>query len=137
MSLKQALFQVLRDNAPVAAIVVDRIYPGVAPLGAPLPYITYQRISSTHERHMTGRSGVAHPRMQINCWSTSGITLEDLVDKVRLKLDRFAGPMGAIALQVFGSYLDNIRDDQVIPKDGSEQVHHRASMEFIIWHVET
>lgn len=136
MSLKQALFQVLRDDAPVGAIVVDRIYPGIAPRDAALPFITYQRISSTHERHMTARSGVAHPRMEINCWSASGITLDDLVNKVRLKLDRFAGPMGTIALQVFGAYLDNIRDDQVIPDDGSEQVHHRASMEFIIWHAE-
>lgn len=136
-TLKQALYQHLTADAEVAAIVSNRVYPGVAPKDAPLPYITYQRISSQHERHMTGRAGVAHPRMQINCWSSSGITLETLVNEVRLALDRFAGAMGTVALNVLGAYLENIRDDQLLQAGASETVYHKASMEFIIWHAET
>lgn len=63
MSFKNQVYSVLKNNAAVAAICGDRIYPVGAEQGQPLPYVVYQTIAS---RPITDAVQDPSPNTQIN-----------------------------------------------------------------------
>lgn len=72
MSIEQDIYTRLSGNAPLAALVGTRIYPGGArPQGSALPAVAHQRIStpmvSGFSRGVIARS----PRFQFTCWATT------------------------------------------------------------------
>ncbi|MBI4800633.1 MAG: DUF3168 domain-containing protein [Desulfarculus sp.] len=65
------LAQALKQDAAVAALVADRVYPVKLPQGCVLPAITYQRVSGGQDSTLEGDSGLEFPRVQVSCWSKS------------------------------------------------------------------
>lgn len=51
------------------SLVGDRVYPDVAPLGAPRPYITYQAVGGQDVNALGGPADLQNSRMQINVWA--------------------------------------------------------------------
>ncbi|MGO4304193.1 DUF3168 domain-containing protein [Cupriavidus sp. RAF12] len=51
------------------ALVSDRVYPDVAPLGAVRPYITYQAVGGQDANAMDGPASLQNCRMQISVWA--------------------------------------------------------------------
>lgn len=142
MSIEAALYAHLTANAGVAALVGSRVYPmGSVPQGAAFPRITYQRISSVHEHHQGGVAGLAHPRLQVDCWAqgASGYAaVKALAEAVRMALDGRRGAMGAgdAAVDVRSVILEGQSDGWEPPTDSSAVGVHRVRMDFIIWHAE-
>ena len=139
MSIQAALFYYLVRHAEVAPLVSSRIYPaGDAPRKPTMPYITYQKIDNVHERHQTGSSELAHPRIQINCWDATPQGARTLYEAVRVALDRYRGDMGDPLgiITVKGAYLQTDRDEFTVPTDASQRGPHCEIMDFIIWHEE-
>lgn len=131
MSIEQDLFDRLRNNANVSGVVSSRIYPVKLPQAWTLPAITYQRISTPRAHIMSGLSGRARPRFQIDCWADDYGTVKDLAIKVGGCLDGFKGDLNTES-NVGGIILDSERD---IYEDEIDV--YRVLMEFIIPHFET
>lgn len=138
MPLKDSLYEHLKDDSGVSAIVGTRIYPHLAPQDASRPYITYALISSVRRPHMVAASGVVSQRIQINCWGDTDLGADTLGNAAREALDGFRGTMGTdIETDVRRVFLDEESDAFEGPTDGREQGIYCVQQDYIIWHAES
>lgn len=129
MSLERALFARVTGDAAVSALIGDRLFPNVAPLGTDAPFATYQRISATRVRSLTQRSGLAMARMQLDCMAETYAGARALADAVRQALDGFRGAAGSPPVTIEAS---SIQSDQDLYEDAAEPPLHRVSMDFML-----
>ncbi len=123
----------LESNTNITFLVGDRIYPGVAPTSAKLPYITYEQISNPTTRHMTAASKPSRATYQINCWAETRNKAFRVADSVREAIDGFLrGKWGVV--DVTSVTIKNVRDDFNKPDDGSQDGTHRRMVDVDIWH---
>lgn len=80
--LEQALYTALVAPSPQTA-AGSRVYPTIAPEGAALPRITFQRISTTPQNSLSGHAGLDFVSMQIDCWATTRAAAAALALEVR------------------------------------------------------
>ena len=92
--IEQALQVYLKADTNVAALVSTRVYPGLAPQNAALPYITYERISTQRMMTHDGQNGLIGPRIQIDCWASAYSGAKTLADKVRLAINGYKTAYG-------------------------------------------
>lgn len=64
--MDEALWALLTGAAPVAAICGQRIYWGVAPQDAKLPFVVMTVVSDTDHPHMQGAGGFSQYRVQVD-----------------------------------------------------------------------
>lgn len=69
--MQAALFQRLKDNAQVGALVGTKIYPMIVPQGKALPYIRIQYPSNLAEQDLKGDTGDRLARVQIDAFGSS------------------------------------------------------------------
>jgi len=109
--IEQTLATYLKAYAGLAALIGTRIYPLVLPQnpdGGPptLPACTFQRISGARAHNQNGRTLLARPRIQIDCWAATYSAAKGVAAQVRAALDGHQG-----AGDAWGSYVDADLDD--------------------------
>ncbi len=132
MVIEQAVVKHLEDDAGVAGIVDDRIYPNVIPQDVDLPAIAYQVISRPGLMCHDGPSGIAWPRFQITAQANDPDEVIGLINLVRVAFDGFTGLMGGGAgVEIEGSFVKDVRD-------GWQFATERATrrLDFVIHHQE-
>lgn len=142
MSIHQALASHLLHDSRVVQYVGGRVYHMVyTPPGAPIyPYITYQRILASHERHMTSVAGLVATEFDVNCWSKDSNEANKVADAVRRSLDhKYNSTLGRAPYNatLAAAFLDNEFDDYEKLSDASERGVFRVLQSWIIWHTET
>lgn len=139
MSIAGALSSFLKANTDVNLKVGGRVYRGVAPQTAPVPYLVIQQISGRHVRHMGAVSGLAAPTFQISCVSDDPVAADELFDAVREALDHFAGTMGTPpnTATVRAAFLEGEAYTFDPPRDASDVGIHVVRMTVEVWHTET
>lgn len=128
-TIKGAIWDRLRNDSLVTAIVGQQVYPSPAPRSADPPYISFQRISKQTEHHLLGPNTLARARFQINCWAQGPDEADELAEAVRRSLD------GLMRQQMGAVFVDSIffldqRDTATDPSDGSETVEHVCMLDF-------
>lgn len=90
MKVGLALRNMLSSDAPVQALVSIRIYPELAPEGAPMPYLVYSVVSNSPS---DAKDGTPIDEAQVELFSVASTysAANDLADKVRAALDRKSG----------------------------------------------
>lgn len=140
MSIQSALYEHLKDDSGISAIVGDKVYPLVASGDDSPPYITFQLITRRHEHDLGAASGLARTRIQVNCWESTAALAEALADTVRESLDGFSGTMGTTnAAAVKSCRLDGEVEayDPPADADRAEAGVFSVKMDFLIWYGET
>jgi hypothetical protein len=131
MTIYQALFEEMQDDAGITAIVGTgvsaRIYPGIPPPTASAPFISFRRISYIRVDHLGGVTTLARPTFQVDCWGSNNETMVSLSEAVRTLFDGFRGNMGTENIAVRRMNRVGSNDDPEDPSDGGD---------FEIWHVE-
>lgn len=122
MSIEPGLFAHLCADAGVAALVGDRIYPaGRIPEAAPLPALTYQRVSTVPQQTLDGLAGLTQVRMQITAWAegdTAPAQSKALAAAVIRSLAGFRGEWAG-GVPISGINFDGMQDVDPIPIAGS------------------
>ncbi len=139
-TINTAIFSHLTSVGSITELVGDRVYPtGVSPAVVIKPYITYQKISNVHERHLRGGSGITTVRIQINCWAEKSSEADQLFDRVREAMDNFTGLMGqgSGALPVRATFLEDDADAFVPPTDRTNRGVFGVQMDFLIVYKES
>ena len=138
MSIRESLFRHLQTVARGVFADAD-CYPMAAlPKKPPFHYITFQRVSNTHARHLLGGSGITNSRWQIDCWARYASEADQLADAVRRSMDNLNGDFGdAGNLIKINSFLEDDAEDFVPPIDASQVGRARVRMDFMLWHPET
>lgn len=130
--LEEALLSRLANYGGLSALVVARIYPMILPQKPTLPAVTYQRIDGERESGMTQEHGMAHPRMQVDCWAATYSAAKAVATQVRGALQRWSGTVAGVT--VLDSFLESDRD-LYEPGTGGQDIF-RVSLDFLIWHRE-
>lgn len=71
--------------AQLSAVVSGRIYPLVAPDGAAMPYVVYQRVASTVDNVLAGNGNppIENTRLQIDVWAASYASAQATAEAIK------------------------------------------------------
>lgn len=83
-----AIFNMLTNDADVAAIVGTRVFPAITSKNAQLPFCTYDIITVAPNDTKTGSSKIDDVDVEIVCHAERFSTASTLGDAVRAALDR-------------------------------------------------
>ena len=119
----------LTGYAGLTALIGSRVYPLKMPQKPTLPAVSYQRIDGPRESAIASDMGMAHPRMQVDCWASTYAGVKAVATQVRAALQRWSD--AAASPVVLDSLLES---DQDLYE--AEVEIYRVSMDFIIWHRE-
>ncbi len=137
IAVEEALVSILLQDIAVSQLVGDRIDPQQSAQSTTHPRMTYQRISTPRIRHLRGRSKLAYPRIQVNCFALSYAEAKSLALAVLNALDTpdkyhqtFAGWF------INGMLVEEEIDHYAPSQHGSDVGVHWVSLDVIIWHEE-
>lgn len=124
MSLTEApesfLFGRLTSQTAVSSLVGSRVYPHVAPSGATLPLIIYERTAVERPQALSGNVGAPLITLQLTTHGTSYTSVKQIARAVRLAVDGWTGTTAGVTIQrsTLVTELDGISmpaDDQMLP----------------------
>lgn len=133
MSLDSAIYGKLTGTAGISNLVSTRVYPVLAPAGASMPAITYQRISTVEYTSHDGPSGLVRARYEIVAWSSTNVAARTLADLIRVTLDCTAWVQSSDTVQ--HGWRDS---EELVYDDGTDADRPRfgVSMQFVFLHNE-
>jgi hypothetical protein len=126
--IETELKYILVNDTTVKAITT-RCYPVKLPQNPTYPLILYTKISGMRDHHLTGPSGHAHPRFQIEAWAETYAGAKTLSEAIRGALDGYTGT--ASSTKISSCLLDSERDVYE-----SEIEVYRVIQDYLIWHDE-
>lgn len=138
IDIRAAVRSWLLADAGIAAIVATRAYPGELPQGVRSTSLVYNTISEQGDYHMSGPSGLALCRMQIDAWAQTPDDAAVLANLVKERMDDLrqttlsygsASPQEQATIQ--SAFLDTGRMDYDAQAD-----MRRVSRDYIIWYEE-
>jgi hypothetical protein len=97
-TLEDAIYNILANDAAVAAVVGTRIYRVRMPDNPTFPAITYQTTYGTQVESFTGYSGLKMPVVAIDCWGKTAKVTQELAEKVRTALHGYSGTYSDIRI---------------------------------------
>ncbi len=83
------VYQLLKSNVAIKALINERVYPMVAPQNVVKPYLTYQVISKINLQCMGGKIYRGNYRMQIDCFSLTYSNVKAISKAVENALEGF------------------------------------------------
>lgn len=98
MSLEEAIFTHLKNDAGVAALVGTRIFPLEMHAPATLPAIVYQRIDGVPRNHMRGGTTKINARIQIDCYGEEYADAKAVAAAVRTAMNTWPAGFKALLL---------------------------------------
>lgn len=130
-SVEQAVIDYLLADAPLGAIVGNRITPNSREQGGELPAVTVTRISGAPIYADDGEAGLLSARIQVDGWAgtytdakNTGLAIAERLSGVR--------DVSQSGVQLIFITLDNEQDF----REGGSGVFeylHRVSLDFIVW----
>lgn len=117
---------VLSDSA-VATLVDNRMFPVPMPEQVALPAISFFLVSGQRPKVLSGSSGKAISRVQVDCWAETYAGAKDLAAAVESKIDGAQGAWSGV--NVGECEVVNVQD---IYEDESNL--HRVTLDVMIIH---
>jgi len=124
MSLPEApeafLYARLTSRTAVSSLIITRVYPLIAPQGAPLPLVVYQRTAVERPQSLAGNVGNPVVTLQLTTYGTSYTSVKSIARAVRLAVDGWTGTTAGVTIQrtTLQSEADGVdlpADDQMLP----------------------
>lgn len=114
------LYQQLIRHTGVAMEVGFRVYPMVAPQGAALPLVVYQRTATERPQSLAGNVGNPVVTLQVTTYGTSYTATKHIARMVRLAVDGYTGTVSNVTIQrtTLTGEADGMElpaDDQMLP----------------------
>lgn len=114
------LYQRLTSQTAVSSLIGSRVYPLIAPQGAPLPLVVYQRVSVDRPQSLTGNVGNPVVTLQLTSYGTSYTNVKAIARAVRLTVDGWTGTTAGVTIQrttlvTEADGVDVPQDDQMLP----------------------
>ena len=127
-TIEEAIHDILVADSSVKAITT-RCYPSTLPQNPTYPLILYAKVTGERINDLSGPSGMAHPRFQIEAWAETYAAAKSLANAIRVCLNGYRGTSGTVRI---GSFLIQSERDIYEP----EAACHRVVMDYAIWHNE-
>lgn len=133
----QRVAEILRESAPIKAVVSDRVYPVEWPDAPTFPLLIVQRIGGRGETTLQGEGGIEEARVQVDVYTADGYAdMAALASLVRAELHGLkGGPSGAPCV-IDRSACINAADLPVPRTERAGPRLRRRMLEFLIWNRE-
>jgi hypothetical protein len=118
----------LTGDIDVIAAVGTRVYWGIVPQSAALPYIRLQTISDPRDEHLKGYDGARVTRVQADCFAGSYAAARALAEDV---IAAVAVPTATGGVQFGRVKAEGPRD---LGEDTANGYVHRASLDLLVEH---
>lgn len=109
MALGALLFELLTEDASVAGLVSNRVYPLILPQSPTLPAVSYQQISQVDA--VTGSLELRQARFQFSCWAASYAGASALADALENALRNHVDKPNNILFVRDENRLDDYEDE--------------------------
>ena len=133
MSLETDLRTTLLADGTLAGLVGSRIYPSLAPQGAPDPYITFERVGANRPVSFAGAVALIEPRVTYTVHAATRDVCRQIVDRVVAVLHVFRGLAGST--QIRSAVVDSESESIAIPTGGSEDAVYQARVDVNVWQI--
>jgi hypothetical protein len=100
----------LSAEPTVIGIVGQKIYPDLTPQDVQYPFCVYTIVNSTPVDYKDGQSNLEEVQFQVDCYTQSYDSTQELANNIRNSLDRFTGTVNGISVQTI-KYMSS--DSQV------------------------
>ncbi len=134
-TLEAGIADALKADATLAALVGARVFPLYLPESSTLPAVYYRVVTRPRPQVLDGSSGLARPRVQLGCVSTSYGDCVAMSAALRGIFDGFQGSLGAVQV-IAAVQIDSI-DFYEDPKIGSDQGRYHRAVDYRFDHHET
>lgn len=133
----QRVKEILLENAAIANVVGDRVYPVTWPDAPEFPLIIVQRGTGIGETDLQGEAGIESARVQVDVYSDKGYAdMSALALEVRRVLHGFKGGPVAAPCAIDRSACINNSDLPVPETERAGPRLRRRMLEFMIWNRE-
>ena len=96
---EKAVIDRLLADATVDSVMGDRVYFTDSPQPVTMPFAVLTRIDAPRVHSMTGPSGLAAARIQVDCYAKTASTARAAAAAIRVSLDGFRGLQSGINVQ--------------------------------------
>lgn len=127
MAIEEDVRALLLAQAGIVALVGDRVWPALVPDSSDLPALGYFRVDTRRVYSHEGRSGLARPRFQLDCYAGTYAQVAALAAAVRAALDGWRAFAGGGA-----AFVENEMDATWLAGTG----RFRRLIDVVIWHGE-
>jgi hypothetical protein len=100
------------------------------------PSVTIQRISTVHQRALSGETGIATDRLQVDVWGSTSATTDAVAEAIRIAIDG-QGPLTMGTTAVVRPFDDGESSGYSQGIDASDQGEFRVTQEWIVWYAES
>lgn len=113
-----------------------RVYPGITPDSATVPYATYRIVSEGATNSINNGPGtLCEGAIQIDIWSTTaaarGSNFETLYDEINGLTGNWTAQNGCVVRKL---HIENAFDnEETFEKSGAETIYYRKVVNAIIW----
>lgn len=137
MTVGKALRAILAADSNVTGLIggsEPRIYPNELPQKPTFPCLRYQQISGPRDYDLSGPTGNADARMQVDCLATTYAGVQALKEPVRKALSGYRGTIAGVEIQK--CFLDAERDLEEPALRDAEKALRRVTFDFLVSFVE-
>ena len=130
--IETAIYDKLRGDTDVAALVSTRIYPAnQLPETPTYPCIAWQRIDTDAVHTMAGTSQLENILVEFVALASTQLAAAQLAEKIRACLDGFAGTVSTVVIQ---SCLLDSQNDVINLLPLERQQLHGVSVQYNVWY---
>lgn len=130
MSIEAATYTFLTGESGITDIVGSRIYPCHLPQNPVFPALVFTLISGTHDQTLVTAAGLLRARIQFDAYSRNLSEVSEIIEQLRLALDRFVGSYGERI--VIACKVDNETTEAIAPTDGGQLYLFRKSADYLL-----
>lgn len=139
MSIEEGLVTRIKADDSIAAILGERVYPGLIDERESLPAIAYESQGDEPAMHMGGASGISRATLLLNCWGGSQqserATAKSLREELRNNLNGFRGLMGSHFVRA--CFLSDGGDITFTSPANQNLRAYGVQLEVTLWYTET
>jgi len=127
----------LLTKTAITDLVSQRFYADILPQSATLPAIAYTRTSGFHDHILSDLAGLAHARIQFECFADTRAVANSIVEAIRASgIITQKGTISSVDIR--GVRIEEgLRSELDYPHDGSDEHRYVASIDLMFDFTET
>ena len=127
----------LLAKTAITDLVSQRIYTDILPQSATLPAITMSKISTTHDHALSDFAGLAHCRLQFECFADTRQVSNSIAEAIRSSgIITQKGSTSSVDIRGV-RVEDGQRNTLDSPTDGSDERRYVTSIDLMVDYTET
>ena len=132
--IEQAIYDLLRGDADVAAAVGSRIYPGGTVPETPIfPYLVVERTNTVHVKAFEGSSGLEQTRFVITSLAQTRLAALETAAVVKSCLANYRGALGMTT--IMGILIDDESDTASL-SPAELQTVFGFQQDYLVWYTD-